>query len=271
MGFYSPATIIDDAKRHTVEIRPVDVQVSEWDCTLEPADGELPFAVRMGFRFIKGMREEEAARLLERRPFSSMRDFRLRTALNEGARNRLAKAGALAPLGKERREALWEVTESTEEPALPLKIEEPTPAFPPLSDLEQVGWDFRATGHSTRDHPLGPLREVLRRLGLPDAKAVNALRDGRRVKYAGLVICRQRPGTAKGTTFMTLEDESGFVNVVLWPSVFDRFSVIAKTESFLGVTGKVQVQDGVVHLIGDELWRPDLSSRPAETRSRDFH
>ncbi|MHC4731795.1 MAG: OB-fold nucleic acid binding domain-containing protein, partial [Planctomycetota bacterium] len=140
-----------------------------------------------------------------------------------------------------------------------------------LSEFEQVSWDFRATGHSTRNHPLGPLREVLQRHGLPDARTVNGMRDGRRVRYAGLVICRQRPGTAGGVTFMTLEDESGFVNLVIWTRVFERYAVLAKTEAFLGVTGKLQVKDGVVHLVADRLWRPDLSVQPARPRSRDFH
>ncbi|MHC4549367.1 MAG: error-prone DNA polymerase [Planctomycetota bacterium] len=271
MGFYSPATILEDAKRRGLSVCPVDVQRSAWDCTLEPADAPLGFAVRMGLRYVKGLRQEDAERILARRPFASLRDFRLRTGLHAGARSKLATAGALAALEPERRAAVWEVAQSAHEPPLPLQMREPTPEFAPLSDFEQVSWDFRATGHSTRDHPLGPLREVLARHGLPDARTLNDLPHGRRVRYAGVVICRQRPGTAGGVTFMTLEDETGFVNVVLWTRVFERHQVLAKTEAFLGVTGKLQVEDGVVHLIANRLWRPDLSRRPPPTRSRDFH
>jgi error-prone DNA polymerase len=271
MGFYASSTIIEDAKRAGVEVRPIDVLSSEWECTLEPTESEFGFAVRMGLSFVKGLREDQAQRVLEERPFDSPRDFRLRVRLDAGARKRLARAGALASLEEGRREALWEMGQVADEPALPLEVSDPTPRFLPLTDLEKVGWDFRATGHSTRDHPLGPLREVLQRLGLPDARTVNGMPNRRRARYAGLVICRQRPGTAGGVTFMTLEDESGFVNVVVWQQVFDRHAVLVKTESFLGVTGKIQHEDGVVHLIADELWRPDLSTSPAHPPSRDFH
>jgi error-prone DNA polymerase len=269
MGFYSSATIIEDAKRKGLSVRPVDVRHSAWECTLEPADDA--FAVRMGLCYIKGMREEDAQKIVAQRPFASLRDFRLRTALNAGARHRLAEAGALASLEEGRREALWEIAHDQKPLPLPLESAEPTPSFAALSEFEQVSWDFRATGHSTRNHPLGPLRKALQRHGLPDARTVNGMRDGHRVRYAGLVICRQRPGTAGGVTFMTLEDESGFVNLVIWTRVFERYAVLAKTEAFLGVTGKLQVKEGVVHLVTDQLWRPDLSVQPAPTRSRDFH
>ena len=111
---------------------------------------------------------------------------------------------------------------------------------------------------------------VTKRLLRP-AQVINGMRDGQRVRYAGIVICRQRPGTAGGVTFMTLEDETGFVNLVLWKQVFERYAVVAKTESFLGVTGKLQIQDGVIHLIGQKLWRPDLTTQPVHPRSREFH
>jgi error-prone DNA polymerase len=264
MGFYSPATILADAKRGGVEILPIDVQRSGWECTLEGR------AVRVGLRWVKGLGEEGGRRILAERPFRSLADFRLRTALPADARRRLAEAGALASLGGDRRDALWEMAQEAPPTPLPLDFRETAPGFAPLSDLERVSWDFRATGHSTRDHPLGPLRSALARLGLPDARTINASPHGRRVRYCGLVICRQRPGTAKGVTFMTLEDETGFVNLVLWPDVFDRHQVLAKTEAFLGVTGKLQVQDGVVHLVAAELWRPDLAP-PSRPGSRDFH
>jgi error-prone DNA polymerase len=118
---------------------------------------------------------------------------------------------------------------------------------------------------------LGPLREALRAQGLPDAETVAKMKHGKRIRYAGLVICRQRPGTASGVTFMTLEDETGFVNLVIWTRVFERYAVLVKTAPFLGVTGKLEARDGVVHLIADELWTPRLNVQPQHGRSRDFH
>ena len=115
------------------------------------------------------------------------------------------------------------------------------------------------------------MRPSLTRHDLPDARAVAAMKNGEKIRYAGLVICRQRPGTAGGVVFMTLEDETGFVNVVVWESVFQRYSVLAKTVSFLGITGKLQVEDGVVHLVANELWEPRVELKPASAPSRDFH
>ena len=276
MGFYSPATIIDDAKRNGLTVRRVDVVRSDWDCTLEPilapTKNKLILALRMGLRYVKGLKQSDAEKILAARPFDSLRDFMLRTNLDMGARQKLATAGAFMELDKDRRAALWEAAGSTDLLPLPLEDTEPTPRFEPLQDFETVRWDYRASGHSPQNHPLGPLRDALERQGLPDAKTVNGWPDKRLgVRYAGLVICRQRPGTAGGVTFMTLEDETGFVNVVIWQQVFERHTVLVKTEAFLGVTGKLQVEDGVVHLVADRLWRPELSNKPAPTKSRDFH
>jgi error-prone DNA polymerase len=263
MGFYAPATILQDAKRSGVGILPVDVQRSEWECTLEER------AVRVGLRWVKGLGEEGGKRIVAGRPYRSVEEFRLKTALDKDARRRLAEAGALRSLGGDRRDALWEMAQGAAPTALPLDFAERAPGFAPLTAMEEVSWDFRATGHSARDHPLGPLRDRLQALGLPDARALNALPHGRQARYAGLVICRQRPGTAKGVTFMTLEDETGFVNLVIWPDVFARHELLAKTEAFLGVSGKVQMQDGVTHLVAARLWRPDLAPPPAPP-SHDF-
>jgi len=142
--------------------------------------------------------------------------------------------------------------------------------FPPLNSLETIHWDYACTGHSTRGHPLAPLREELQRQGLPDAATLRTQPDGQRVRYAGLVICRQRPGTAGGVLFMTLEDESGFVNLVIWERVFQKYALLARTQSFLGVTGKLQAQAGVVHLVAEELWAPEIDQEALEAKSRDF-
>jgi error-prone DNA polymerase len=276
MGFYSAATIVDDAKRHGVEVRPVDVRHSHWDCTLEPASRSAarPFAVRMGLRYVSRLGAEPWTRIeqaREQRSFSSVKDFAERTDLNEATMSRLAEAGALDGFDRNRRTALWAARGAARAPRpdLPVAIDERRPDFRPLDAFETISWDYAATGHSPRGHPLAPLRRALEARKLPDAETVRGMADGRRVRYAGLVICRQRPGTASGVVFMTLEDETGFVNVVIWSQVFDRYATLIKTASFLGVTGKLQVQDGVVHLIADRFWRPPL--RTVGARSRDFH
>jgi error-prone DNA polymerase len=140
-----------------------------------------------------------------------------------------------------------------------------------LSSFEEVGWDYLTTSHSPRRHPLEPMRASLADQGLPDARTVSSMKNGVNIRYAGLVICRQRPGTAGGVVFMTLEDETGFVNVVIWESVFQRYSVLAKTVSFLGITGKLQVEDDIVHLIADKLWEPRVELKPIGAPSRNFH
>ncbi len=173
----------------------------------------------------------------------------------------------------EHADALWEALGLVNRRAasLPIVAREVKPAFAPLSLFEEVVWDYRSTDHSPRSHPLAPLREALTAQGLPDARTVAAMRDGRRVRYAGLIICRQQPGTAQGVTFMTLEDETGFVNVVLWPSVFARYALLAKTATFLGATGILQAQQDAVHLVAERLWKPRVGREPASASSRDFH
>ena len=132
-------------------------------------------------------------------------------------------------------------------------------------------WDYAAADHSTRGHPLAPLRDELRARRLPDAKTVAAGRNGQSVEFVGLVICRQQPGTASGVVFMTLEDETGFVNLVVWQQVFQDYAHVIRTTSVLGVTGKLQVQEGIVHLIAERVWVLQLSRPVADVDSRDFH
>ena len=152
---------------------------------------------------------------------------------------------------------------------LPVSREKKRARFAGLTPIEQIAWDYRTMRHSPRAHPLALVRERLRRQGLPSASELMNLRHGERVRFAGLVICRQRPGTASGVTFMTLEDETGFANLVLWKRVFDEHLVLARTSSFLGVTGTLQKQDDVVHLVAESLWTPDTNM--LEVSSRDFH
>jgi error-prone DNA polymerase len=277
MGFYSAATIVEDAKRHDIVVRPVDVRQSAWDCTLEAcAESAGGTAVRIGLRYVNGLGEDDGARLVRARdaaPFASLDDCVRRTGLDRGALAALAEAGAFEGFDDNRRAALWEVhgLARRREVTLPLGVREPAPAFTLLSLREQIAWDYRAAAHSARGHPLEALREELRSAGLPDARTVGALPNGRSVRYAGLVICRQTPGTASGVTFMTLEDETGFVNLVIWERVFERFVTLAKTAVFLGVSGTIQREHDVVHIVARTLWAPSIRHRPPTLRSRDFH
>jgi error-prone DNA polymerase len=331
MGFYSVATIVEDAKRHGIVIRPIDVRWSRWDCTLEvppaaPAGGagdplpasqagsagdprlafhaggagdldratwhhsshwsegkgtgapSLPqgMAVRMGLRYVHGLGEDDGTRLVRARdeaPFASLDDCVRRARIDRGALAALAEAGAFEGFGIGRRTALWRVhgLARRRHITLPLRMHEPTPALETLTLREQIAWDYRTTAHSPRGHPLQPLREELQTAGLPDARTVGTLPNGRFVRYAGLVICRQTPGTAAGVTFMTLEDETGFVNIVVWARVFERFAPLAKTATFLGVSGTIQREHDVVHIVAATLWAPRVRRRPPALRSRDFH
>ena len=309
MGFYAPSTIVEDARRRGVEVRPIDVLAGDWQCTLEaleteacgtgPDPTEVPkaparFAVRMGLRFVKGLGEEDWQRIRDARSRSdgmTVQDFALRTGIGEGALAALSQCGALGALAGNRREALWEVSgagrwrkggergvppppadrQNQRLSELLLKGGEIMPGFSVLNQLESIGWDYLSTGHSVQGHPLEPFREELIRQGLPDARGLAEKQDGDRVSYAGMVICRQRPMTAGGVVFMTLEDESGFVNLVVWSSIFEKYRKVILSSSVLGVSGSLQSKDGVVHLIVDSCWKPKLSRLPAYTDSRDFH
>ena len=273
MGFYSPATLIDDAKRSGVEVRPIDVTKSKWDCTMEPSGDD--FAVRIGLRYVKGLHQADGEKVAAS-DATDLDALIAETNINERALTALSESGAFDGYGVQRRDAIWEVRRIKRAPTGPLALGSttPRPGFDGLSAYEQIKWDYRTSSHSTRGHPLSKLRASLRAQGLPDAKTLAEMRNGQRVRYAGLVICRQRPGTASGVTFMTLEDESGFVNLVLWTKVFEQYALLAKSQSFLGITGRIQKEDDVVHLIADELWVPQAEARSddgPEVRSRDFH
>jgi error-prone DNA polymerase len=262
-------------------MRAIDVRHSVWPCTLEPprrvvnVAPEHRFAVRMGLRYVKGLREADGARIVQAReaaPFRDVADFVARTGLDEKALLRLAGAGALDALAENRRAVLWAVRGATRRPrpSLPLPAEERQPAFAQLNMLDTIGWDRRHSYHSVHGHPLGPLRAALGAQGLPAARTLNTLPHGRRVRYAGLVINRQHPGSASGVTFMTLEDETGWVNLVVWEAVFRANHLLARTANPLGVTGTIQSQEGVVHLIAEQFW-PVVLPAPVETMpSRDF-
>ncbi len=301
MGFYSPATLVEDARRHGVEVRPVDVRRSDWDCTLEPrtieggGGGPQPrdrFAIRMGLRWIKGFHQADGERLLRARraatgptPWPDLDGFVRATDLPKRALQLLAEAGALEsfdraprPLGdttSTRRDAAWAVRGALARASDRLRLRTDAsaeqPAFARLDHGEAMSWDYRTSLHSTRGHPMELLRDQLERQGMPAAENLVRVPDGRKIRYAGLVICRQRPGTASGVTFCTLEDETGFVNLVIWRQVFEQHAVLARTAAILGVDGRIQRSEGVTHLIAETLWEPDFELATEGTSSRDFH
>jgi error-prone DNA polymerase len=276
MGFYAPATIVEDAKRHKVIVRPIDVTVSSWDCTLELCrESAGGLAVRMGLRYVKGLSESDCGKIIHARtaaPLTSLEDFVRSTCLDQGVLGRLAEAGAFDAFGIDRRRALWDLprVQHTQNDSLSLPVREEALVFQSLTASEEVNWDYHTTWHSPRRYPLEPLRPLLASQGLPNAQTVATMKNGQKIRYAGLVICRQRPGTAAGVVFMTLEDETGFVNVVLWESVFSRYSVLAQIQNFLGITGTLQVEGGITHLVAETLWTPNINLNPASISSRDF-
>ncbi len=291
MGFYQPSTIIQDAVRRGVRFLPVDANRSNRECSLEPVgDGAgAKAAIRMGLRYVKGLGEADAERMLRARaegPFRSIGDLARRTGLDRKPLVALAEADAFRGLGPaNRRDAIWTalgVADKRAPFASPALLREPDPGFSGLDSLEAIAWDHRTTRHSVRGHPLAPLRSRLDAAGFRTAREVAAMRSGRRVRHAGLVICRQRPGTASGVLFMTLEDETGFVNLVLWPDVFARQRRLALTLSLLGVTGRIETDrsspgpeagQGVTHVIVDRLFHPvmtDPAPAAPAVPSRDF-
>lgn len=269
MGFYSPLSIVEDARRNGVVFRPLDVQKSLWDCTLE--EGE----VRMGLRYVKGLESSSAERLCLARlqgPFASLEELARRAGLERKALAQMARSGALDSLGKARRSQLWAVAAlSPVWRDCPWNEPEPEPDLPALSPAESLYWDCQYSSHSLAGHPLSVWRTRLQQLGIPEARKLNALPHRSRVRYAGLVICRQRPETARGTTFFTLEDETGMVNVIVKPDLFEKRSVLARQAGLLGVVGQLESRQGVVHILAQDLFEPALKETVAKVASRDFH
>lgn len=290
MGFYSTATILQDARRNGIDTRPVDVLHSEWNTTLEdhqgrpyrPATEALPprthSAIRLGFRHIQGMKKEDADALIDARmntPFRSLEDLLERSHLREETALRLAQAGAFDSLGIRRRDAIWNIRRVCRTQTLPLFKEElndaPEVPFAPLDPNEQYQWDHQRMKLSPQGHVLEPLRPALQAQKLPDAQTLQQRPNGSHARYAGIIIVRQRPGTAGGVVFLTLEDESGFVNIVIWNKVWERYATFVKTHSFIGVSGHIQSQHGVVHLIANHFWSPRVPHAPPSLQSYDFH
>jgi error-prone DNA polymerase len=270
MGFYHPATLITDAVRHRVEVRPIEVTCSGWLCDLED-QGQ---AVRLGLRYVSGLRQEvglriEAARVA--RPFATLADFEARVEANPAELATLAEIGALATLGGTRRQAMWQVEALGRSGVLFARVDpDGESPLPEMSDDDEMLADFRGTGISTGPHPMTLARAELSRAGILSAAELQQVPNGRRARVAGVVIVRQRPQTAKGFVFITVEDETGFANAIVTPQRFARDrDVIVETNALI-IEGVVQNQRGVVSIKAD-LFTP-LGGRPASIDvSHDFH
>jgi len=267
MGFYSPATLVQDARRHAVEVRPVCVAASAANCAVE---GDR--CLRLGLGSVHGVRAAAIAALVaarRERPFAGMADFLGRTALTPEERRALAEAGALNVLAGDRRTALWRVEEAL--PAGELFAVAEEPALSPLermTQLERLQADYRTQGLTTGAHPMKLIRSQLP--GVWTAADLPKARPGTRVRVGGAVITRQRPGTAKGFVFITLEDETGHTNAIVRPALFEQYRLVISLEPALLITGRVQAEEGVIHLQAERIEKLPATGLPAQS-SHDFH
>ena len=307
MGFYAPAQLIQDARRHGVTVRPVDVNNSLYDCTLEFDEGFQPLAkhdqqtlapvLRIGFRQVKGLSESGASAVVEARAagaFGSIQELVFRSGINKQDLEALAAADALRGLSGDRHRAFWQASgverdvigekrgkgdkSGKDQSSLSFFAD---PAFgdnefgidvllPVACESQNIVGDYTSNGFTLRRHPLALFRDHLNRYRVSTAKQLDEMENEERVKVTGLVTCRQRPMTAAGVTFITMEDETGFVNVVVWPGLGEKQRPTVRQAMLLGVSGHVQKSEGVIHLIASELvdlshWLGDM-----EVSSRDF-
>ncbi len=288
MGFYAPAQLVSDAKRQGVQVLPIDVNQSDWDCTLEdsplsddqspPTSSARPWAIRLGLRLVRGLPQAAAERIVEQRrnqAFASVDDLVGRCRLDQGEVARLAHADALKSVQQDRRQALWQSMAKHKHRDMPLFDQlagaaEPAAALPELHPLEEVLADYQASGLSLKSHPLSFYRQPLKELGVRTANDLLSTPHGRPVRVAGLVLLRQRPSTAKGITFVTLEDETGTINLVVRQNTWERFYTVVRRSSAWLASGRIERKEQVIHVLVRRI--EDLSQQLSapEVRSRDF-
>ncbi|MBL8564241.1 MAG: error-prone DNA polymerase [Hyphomicrobiaceae bacterium] len=273
MGFYAPAQIVRDAREHGVEARAVDINHSDWDCTLEaspsPTDAkggdDKPVALRLGLRQIDGLRQEEVEKLVAARgvggPFRDVHDLKRRSRMSRTTLESLAAADAFRSLGLDRRQALWEVRALAPAEELPLFVwsetreagEEEEVVLPAMGLSEHVVNDYQTLRLSLKAHPVHFLRERLQASRIVPCAALRAMRDGAFVRVAGVVLVRQRPGTAKGVVFMTIEDETGVANTVVWAKTLEKFRKVVMAARLIVVTGRIQRHQDIIHVVSTRL------------------
>ncbi|MEO6917591.1 MAG: error-prone DNA polymerase [Collimonas sp.] len=275
MGFYTPSQLVQDARRHGVDVLPVDINVSNWEAVLEPTSAARP-AVRLGLNLVRGLSFDnaeaiEAARAV--RPFSDLKDMALRSGLRRDQLQALAAAGTLTPLSGNRRQALWQALVSAPEKGLlkQAQVNEEELLLAAPGEAENIVNDYHTLGLTLGRHPLALLREKLGTKRFLPADVLNTFANGQLARGCGIVTVRQRPGTAKGVVFVTLEDETGTVNVVVWPDLADQQRKELRAATLMGVYGVWQTQDGVSHLVAKRLLDLSPLLGKLDTSSRDFH
>lgn len=277
MGFYAPATLVKDAQRHGLKVRPVDVTCSNWDCSLEDLSGRT--VMRVGLRYVRGLQQTAAEALVrarKHRPFLSTEDLARRVPeLSQNNLRVLAAIGALnniGGVGMHRRDALWQIEKAGKRVGRLLEGVIEQDAVSPLAPMaveERLVSDYRGTGLTTGPHPMFYHRAEMRKLNIKSAAELRATPDGRKATVAGAVITRQRPGTASGLIFLTMEDETGYSNVIVMPPVYEKYRTVVLKPKFIRVSGIVQNQDGIVHLKASHLEPLEVSA--AHIASHDFH
>ena len=280
MGFYAPAQIVRDAREHGVEIRPIDVNASRWDCTLEEGRGRYK-AVRLGLRMARDLANADAAAIITARggrPYTSIEEIQHRAGVGRGALDRIGDADGFGSLGADRRSGLWAVKglgnaalplfAAADERAGKLREEaiEPSVILAEMGEGAEVVEDYRASGLSLRAHPVAFLRDELKARRMITCEQLRTTRDGRWIELAGLVLVRQKPGSAKGVMFITLEDETDVANLVVWTNVFEKNRRTVLGASMMGVRGQVQREGEVIHVIAQRL--DDLSGMLASVGRR---
>ncbi len=274
MGFYTPSQLVQDAKRHGVTVLPVDVTVSGWDASLERHDGSVP-AVRLGLSQLRSMRRDAAERIETARairPFASVKDLTRRASLDRHDVNVLAAGNALIGLTGSRRQAMWQAAAAVPDKDLlrPADLDEPMPELSQPTEGEEIVSDYRSLGLTLNRHPLALLRHKLATLRFVPAEVLATYATRQIARGCGIVTVRQRPSTANGVVFLSLEDETGTVSVIVWPSVLERHRREVLTASLLGVYGQWQCEGEVRHLIAQRFvdLSPMLGS--LDTASRNF-
>jgi len=274
MGFYSASQLVQDAQRHDVSIRPVDINHSDWDCSLE-ADESGAATLRLGLRLVKGLSEEAGQRIVSERAageYTQAQALLERAGLVRRELGVLASSGALQPLSGDRHRARWAVVGAEKPmPLFPnIARYEATPLLQKPTEGQNIVADYRSTGLTLERHPICLLRRHLDRYRYVQAQQLPVLGDGHKVNVAGLVITKQRPGTASGVIFVTLEDETGQINLVLWKQIAEQYRAALLNARLLGVAGELQIEGQVIHVVARQLFDHSDLLGDLSVQSRDF-
>ncbi len=274
MGFYSASQLVQDVRRHGVEVRPVDVNDSDWDCTLETSDDSAA-VLRLGLRMVKGLSEDAGQRIVAERDdgrYEKVQNLLERAHLDRRELGVLATSGALRVLSGDRHKARWAVAGAEKPMPLFQSMEryEAAPLLKKPTEGQNIVADYQSTGLTLERHPMCLLRRHLDRYQYVAARQLPTMSSGQRLNVAGLVITKQRPGTASGVTFVTLEDESGQINLIIWKKIAEEFRSELLNARLLGIAGELQIEGKVIHVIARQLFDHTDMLGGLSVRSRDF-